>query len=62
MSMFDFMDKHLITTIVIVYLIVETIYKCGNLAFKTVNRWMRSRNIKAMGWPPSHLDADGDFK
>ena len=26
------------------------------------NRILRSRNIKNKGWPPSHLDADGDFK
>jgi len=26
------------------------------------NRILRSRNIKNKGWPPEHLDADGDFK
>lgn len=30
--------------------------------FRIFNRWMRSRNIAARGWPPEHLDADGDFK
>lgn len=30
--------------------------------FRFFNRWMRSRNIAARGWPPAHLDADGDFK
>ena len=25
------------------------------------NRWLRHKNITAKGWPPSHLDADGDF-
>lgn len=24
--------------------------------------WVRHRNIAAQGWPPEHLDADGDFK
>ena len=23
--------------------------------------WFRSRNIQAHGWPPDHLDADGDI-
>jgi hypothetical protein len=32
------------------------------LPFKLVNRFIRSRNIKNQGWPPSHLDADGAFK
>ena len=26
------------------------------------SRWMRTRNIRAAGWPPPHLDADGDWK
>lgn len=29
--------------------------------FLSWNRWLRSRNIKAAGWPPPHLDVDGDF-
>jgi hypothetical protein len=32
------------------------------LPFKLVNRWIRHRNITASGWPPPHLDADGDVK
>jgi hypothetical protein len=36
---------------------------CGLLLapFRLANRWIRHRNIKAQGWPPSHLDADGDL-
>lgn len=30
--------------------------------FRMLNRWCRSRNIVSRGWPPAHLDADGDFK
>lgn len=30
--------------------------------FKPPNRALRSRNIRAQGWPPAHLDADGDFR
>lgn len=30
--------------------------------FRMFNRWCRTRNIAAKGWPPAHLDADGDFK
>lgn len=26
------------------------------------NRILRSRNLKHNGWPPSHLDGDGDFR
>lgn len=30
--------------------------------FRLVNRWIRHRNIVAKGWPPFHLDADGDAR
>jgi hypothetical protein len=43
---------------------------CASAAFATVwicdaaqdmfMRWTRSKNIAAHGWPPKHLDADGD--
>ncbi len=33
-----------------------------DLPLKLWSRWLRSRNIKNAGWPPPHLDADGDFK
>jgi hypothetical protein len=29
---------------------------------KIFKYYFRSLNIKNHGWPPSHLDADGDFK
>lgn len=35
-------------------------YEVAIYPFKLVNRWIRSRNIKNAGWPPAHLDADGD--
>jgi hypothetical protein len=28
--------------------------------FRLINMWIRHRNIVAAGWPPAHLDADGD--
>lgn len=31
-------------------------------AFRAYSRSLRARNIAARGWPPEHLDADGDFK
>lgn len=29
---------------------------------KLINRWIRHRNIAIAGWPPFHLDADGDTR
>jgi len=34
----------------------------ATLIFRCWNRWCRTRNIKAHGWPPAHCDADGDFR
>ena len=36
---------------------LETIY---GVLVRLPNRYIRSRNIAARGWPPEHLDADGD--
>ena len=32
----------------------------GRVFFSLPNRILRSRNIKNQGWPPFHVDADGD--
>lgn len=32
------------------------------LPFRLWNRVLRSRNIRERGWPPEHLDGDGDFR
>jgi hypothetical protein len=36
------------------------LYISTRFLFRCWNRWMRHLNIKAHGWPPAHLDADGD--
>lgn len=32
------------------------------LVFRIYNRSMRTINIVSRGWPPEHIDADGDFR
>ena len=39
-------------------LIIEVV---GGYLFKITNRIIRHLNIRAAGYPPEHLDADGDF-
>jgi hypothetical protein len=34
----------------------------ANLLFRIINRFFRMLNIRKHGWPPTHVDADGDFK
>lgn len=36
------------------------LYISTRFLFRCWNRWVRHLNIKAHGWPPAHLDADGD--
>lgn len=33
-----------------------------NCAFKICNRYWRHKTIQKIGYPPTHCDADGDFK
>jgi hypothetical protein len=55
MNIFQFMHDSPWLTFFIVYMLVE-------LVFKIWNRFMRHLNIRSKGWPPEHLDADGDFE
>jgi hypothetical protein len=32
------------------------------ILFRLPNRLLRHLNIRKAGWPPAHVDADGDFK
>lgn len=42
--------------------ILLAIYFIAHYGFRCWNRLMRHLNIRNAGWPPAHLDADGDFK
>jgi hypothetical protein len=37
------------------------LWLCTSLVFKSWNRFLRSRNIRAQGWPKPPLDGDGDI-
>lgn len=44
------------------FLVLLAIYIISRCAFRCWNRLMRHLNVRKHGWPPAHLDADGDFK
>jgi hypothetical protein len=50
---------HFIGVLIMVYLFL---HYGVNASLKIISRFLRSINIFTRGWPPSHLDADGDFK
>lgn len=54
-----FYGDHIFGLTILLLLILSGL---SQLIFKMWNRFIRSRNIKNSGWPPRHLDADGDFK
>jgi len=43
-----------------VYMLFWTVAFSTKYMFLAWNRILRSRNIRAQGWPPAHLDGDGD--
>lgn len=55
MTILQFMGEHPILSFFIAYLSVEGAVRIGSRGFRSIN-------ILARGWPPAHLDADGDWK
>lgn len=55
MNAFEFMSDSPILAFLLAWL-------ATGLAFRCWNRLLRHLNIRKAGWPPAHLDADGDFK
>lgn len=51
-------DNHPFLTFIALMMVAQVLW----YPFRIINRWIRHRNIVARGWPPEHLDADGDFK
>jgi hypothetical protein len=55
MGIYQFMSDSPFLSAFLIYVIGECVLKLGA-------RVLRSINIAARGWPPEHLDADGDWK
>lgn len=55
MNLFEFMSDSPFLSFFLAYIIAEILLKLGSRA-------MRSLNVAVRGWPPEHLDADGDWK
>lgn len=57
-----FAGAHPVLTFFMGLILASVVTAPFRYAFRAYNRTLRSRNIQARGWPPAHLDADGDFK
>lgn len=58
----DFALQHPWMTFGIVVIALFVVADIVNTPFRMWSWWLRSQNIRAAGWPPEHLDADGDFR
>ncbi len=43
------------------FLVIGILNSILRFVFKVWNRFMRMIMVRKNGWPPSHLDADGDW-
>jgi len=59
--MWEFANEHEVVTLLIVTVLAIAAASPFFFAFCAYNQTLRSRNIVARGWPPAHLDADGDL-
>lgn len=55
MNAYEFMTGSPILTFLLAYIAYRLVFRC-------FNRVIRHMTIRKAGWPPAHLDADGDFK
>lgn len=44
------------------FLALWVVLPLASWPFRLMSRLIRHANIRARGWPPPHLDADGDHK
>lgn len=61
-EIFQLISEHYVLSFFLLMSTLWTADKVLSWPFRLINRWIRHRNIVAHGWPPDHLDADGDFK
>lgn len=55
MNIWEFMSGSPFLTFFLAYILLHSIGFCWNRLMSTIR-------VSKAGWPPQHLDADGDFK
>jgi len=60
MSFFEYADHHSIDAVVLAAVACIGFIAPFRYGFRAYNRYLRSKNIAAHGWPVPPLDADGD--
>lgn len=62
MNMWDFFDNHWFIAWCALWGIWPVYFLLSTVLFRLPNRAMRFTVILFRGWPPAHLDADGDLR
>ena len=61
-TFYEFASESPFLTFFLALIVAGVLKTAIRTPFHIWNRYCRSRNIRERGWPPSHLDADGDWK
>lgn len=61
-ELLNFMGEHWLLTWFLSWGVLVLAIVVIGTAFRIVNRVLRTIKVLFRGWPPSHLDADGDFR
>lgn len=62
MNIYEIINENPFLSFALACLLLVAIAGLCSFPFKTIHRYLRSRDIQKHGWPPAHCDADGDFK
>ncbi len=61
MNMWDFFNEHWFLAWCALWLCWPAASLVGAIFFRLPNRILRTIKVLVRGWPPAHLDADGDI-
>lgn len=60
MTFWDFANSSPVPALIMVIFVVMLLRSVSKSIAWTIRRWIRSRDLRALGWPTAPIDADGD--
>lgn len=60
MTVWDFANRNLFPALLLLWAAAWMFNAALRTIFRMWSAWLRSRNIRAAGWPTAPIDADGD--
>ena len=62
MNLYEFMDSHMWFTVLLGPFVLIVLGGTMELLMKLWSRFLRAIMVMFRGWPPAHIDADGDWR